>query len=66
MFILCSADNFFPSTFSGLYADNAKVIIPDIGASNGVIHAVDKLLFPDDLRQELEQAQQQQSQTNSG
>ena len=44
---------------SGVYADSAKVIQADIGASNGVIHAIDHLLFPDDLKKELEQQQQQ-------
>ncbi|XDA98980.1 fasciclin domain-containing protein [Sulfitobacter sp. LCG007] len=30
----------------GVRVDNAKVIVPDVAASNGVIHAIDRVLLP--------------------
>lgn len=34
---------------TGVMVNNAKVVQPDIQASNGVIHAIDKLILPPDL-----------------
>lgn len=34
---------------TGLMVNNAKVMTPDINASNGVIHAIDKVILPPDL-----------------
>lgn len=37
-----------------LYVNDAKVIQTDIKASNGVIHAIDKVLIPPDVMQQLQ------------
>lgn len=34
----------------GITVDGAKVVEPDISASNGVIHTIDKVLLPPDLK----------------
>lgn len=34
---------------SGLKVNDAKITYPDISASNGVIHAIDKVLLPSDV-----------------
>jgi uncharacterized surface protein with fasciclin (FAS1) repeats len=36
-----------------LYANDARIIDADIAASNGVIHAIDQVLIPDDLMSEI-------------
>jgi uncharacterized surface protein with fasciclin (FAS1) repeats len=36
-----------------LYVNNARVIDADIEANNGVIHAIDQVLIPDDLMSEI-------------
>lgn len=36
-----------------LYVNEARVIAPDIEASNGVIHAIDQVLIPPDVMDEL-------------
>jgi uncharacterized surface protein with fasciclin (FAS1) repeats len=37
-----------------LYINEARVIEPDIAASNGVIHAIDQVLIPPDVLRELQ------------
>jgi uncharacterized surface protein with fasciclin (FAS1) repeats len=40
----------FTATEDGtLYVDGAKVVIADVAASNGVIHAIDRVLIPADI-----------------
>src|SRR5690606_4307146 len=40
----------FTATAEGdLYVDSAKVITPDIVATNGVIHVIDRVIIPDDI-----------------
>lgn len=34
---------------SGMQVDHANIVETDIAASNGVIHAIDHLIFPTDL-----------------
>jgi uncharacterized surface protein with fasciclin (FAS1) repeats len=41
------------STDGELFVNDAMVIIPDVEASNGVIHAIDTVLIPDGLVDEL-------------
>lgn len=41
------------STDGELFVNDAMVIIPDVDASNGVIHAIDTVLIPDGLVDEL-------------
>ncbi|HEY9625004.1 MAG TPA: fasciclin domain-containing protein, partial [Crinalium sp.] len=36
-----------------LYVNDARVTTRDIEASNGVIHAIDKVLIPDDVLAQL-------------
>lgn len=38
---------------SGIVVNNASVVTPDIQASNGVIHAVNRVLLPETLQQQL-------------
>lgn len=38
---------------SGIVVNNASVINPDIQASNGVIHAINRVLIPEALKQQL-------------
>ncbi|WAQ98219.1 POSTN-like protein [Mya arenaria] len=38
---------------TGMMVDHAKVVEKDIAASNGVIHAIDHIIFPTDLLQNL-------------
>lgn len=38
---------------SGVMVDDAKVVEKDIPAANGVIHAIDHVLFPPDLLNQL-------------
>lgn len=38
---------------SGIVVNNASVVNPDIQASNGVIHAVNRVLIPEALQQQL-------------
>jgi len=39
-----------------VYVNNAKVVIPNVGASNGVIHAIDTVLIPKGFELEPEEA----------
>jgi uncharacterized surface protein with fasciclin (FAS1) repeats len=38
---------------SGVVINNASVVTPDIEASNGVIHVINRVLIPEDLQQQL-------------
>ena len=38
---------------SGIVINNASVINPNIEASNGVVHVVNRVLIPEDLQQQL-------------
>lgn len=38
---------------SGVVVNNASVINPDIQASNGVVHAINRVLIPESLQQQL-------------
>lgn len=38
---------------SGVFVDHAGVVEADIAASNGVIHAIDHIIFPSDLLAQL-------------
>ncbi len=40
-------------TDTGVVINNASVVIPDVEASNGVIHAVNRVLLPSDLQTAL-------------
>lgn len=37
--------------FAGVVINNANVVEADIPASNGIIHAIDKLLIPQDINE---------------
>ena len=40
-------DFLIPSVHGGsAYVDGARIILPDVDASNGVIHVIDKVLVP--------------------
>ena len=42
--------------FSGMRVDHANIVETDIAASNGVIHAIDHIIFPSDLLSQLTSA----------
>ena len=46
MIIKCTFSHTFAIIFAGIMVNQAHIIEADIGASNGVIHAIDAVLIP--------------------